>query len=108
MSIPGTTTLLPLGTAALLAIGAGACTSELVDQTVSEEAAAAAESAAVGGSPVAPESSGAIIVALVEAPAGFDVGSNGVATEAEMEVATDTFAEQETLEEGLGPVYNAT
>jgi CxxC motif-containing protein (DUF1111 family) len=108
MSIPGTTTLLPLGTAALLAIGAGACSSELVDQTVSEEAAAAAADVAVGDSPVAPESSGALIVALVDAPAGFDLGSNGVATEAEMEVAADTFAEQEFLEDGLGPVYNAT
>jgi CxxC motif-containing protein (DUF1111 family) len=42
-----------------------------------------------------------------EAPAGFDNLSNGMVTDAVHDADRDVFAEQETIEDGLGPVYNA-
>src|SRR6185436_441533 len=42
-----------------------------------------------------------------EAPTGFDGLTNGFATQADMDAAKEVFDEQEELDEGLGPVYNA-
>jgi CxxC motif-containing protein (DUF1111 family) len=45
--------------------------------------------------------------APIEAPAGFDNLTNGHLTQAEFDVVRATFDEQEHVEDGLGPVYNA-
>lgn len=45
--------------------------------------------------------------AAEEAPVGFDEQSNGLVTQAEFEMDRDVFNEQEKIEDGLGPVYNA-
>jgi CxxC motif-containing protein (DUF1111 family) len=42
-----------------------------------------------------------------DAPTGFTGQTNGVLTQAEFDTALDVFAEQESIEDGLGPVYNA-
>ncbi len=42
-----------------------------------------------------------------EAPTGFDNRTNGMVTQAEFDEAMGVFAEQETIADGLGPVYNA-
>ena len=44
---------------------------------------------------------------LAEAPTGFSGLTNGVLTQAEFDAAREVFAEQESIAEGLGPVYNA-
>ena len=44
---------------------------------------------------------------LTEAPAGFSGLTNGVLDQAAFDAARDVFAEQESIEQGLGPVYNA-
>jgi CxxC motif-containing protein (DUF1111 family) len=56
---------------------------------------------------IQPEGSGVSIAVVTEAPTGFDNATNGFATQAEMDIAADVFAEQETIEDGLGPLYNA-
>jgi CxxC motif-containing protein (DUF1111 family) len=56
---------------------------------------------------IAPEGSGFTVLAVTEAPTGFELVSNGVATDEEFAEALEVFKEQETLEEGLGPLYNA-
>ena len=45
--------------------------------------------------------------ALTEAQTGFSGLTNGVLTQAEFDAAREVFAEQESIAEGLGPVYNA-
>jgi len=42
-----------------------------------------------------------------EAPAGFDDQTNGLVPQATFDSDKDTFAEQEFIADGLGPVYNA-
>ncbi len=42
-----------------------------------------------------------------EAPTGFDNQTNGVVTQAEFDAARETFADVESIEDGIGPVYNA-
>jgi CxxC motif-containing protein (DUF1111 family) len=42
-----------------------------------------------------------------EAPTGFDDLTNGFTTQVELDADRDIFAEQESKDEGLGPVYNA-
>ena len=42
-----------------------------------------------------------------EAPAGFDDKSNGMVDEATHDADRESFDEVETVEEGLGPIYNA-
>ncbi|PYV33070.1 MAG: hypothetical protein DMG09_23005 [Acidobacteria bacterium] len=42
-----------------------------------------------------------------EAPAGFDNQTNGFTTQAVFDANKDAFEERETIEDGLGPVYNA-
>ena len=42
-----------------------------------------------------------------EALAGFDNRTNGLVAKSEFDKARNAFAESETVEEGLGPVYNA-
>jgi CxxC motif-containing protein (DUF1111 family) len=42
-----------------------------------------------------------------EAPTGFDGLSNGLTTQAEFDADKEIFDEQEEIDEGLGPVYNA-
>src|SRR5262245_32182716 len=44
---------------------------------------------------------------VTEAPTGFDGLTNGFASPADFEAAKETFNEQEDIDEGLGPVYNA-
>src|SRR5712691_11342394 len=45
--------------------------------------------------------------AATEAPAAFDNLTNGHITQAEFDAALATFVEQESIADGLGPVYNA-
>lgn len=45
--------------------------------------------------------------AATEAPAGFDSQTNGLASQAQYEADRATYAAQETIEDGLGPTYNA-
>jgi CxxC motif-containing protein (DUF1111 family) len=45
--------------------------------------------------------------AATEAPAGFDNLTNGFVTQANFNVAKDTFEERDEIADGLGPVYNA-
>jgi CxxC motif-containing protein (DUF1111 family) len=42
-----------------------------------------------------------------EAPAGFDNQTNGFVTQEEFDKALAAFQDRETIEDGLGPVYNA-
>ncbi|HEX5085613.1 MAG TPA: di-heme oxidoredictase family protein [Blastocatellia bacterium] len=44
---------------------------------------------------------------VTEAPAGFDNQTNGMVDQATHDADLDVFAEQEFIEDGLGPVYNA-
>ena len=44
---------------------------------------------------------------ITEAPTGFDNLSNGFVDQTTHEANEDVFAEQEFIEDGLGPVYNA-
>ena len=46
-------------------------------------------------------------VSPTEAPTGFDGLTNGVADQATHDGDRIVFAEQETIDDGLGPVYNA-
>ena len=43
----------------------------------------------------------------MEAPAGFDGGTNGLLTQEELKAAQMAFEEREEVDGGLGPVYNA-
>src|SRR5262245_19206783 len=43
-----------------------------------------------------------------EAPTGFDNQTNGATTQAQFDADLAVFAEREEIDEGLGPVYNAT
>jgi CxxC motif-containing protein (DUF1111 family) len=42
-----------------------------------------------------------------EAPTGFDNLTNGMTTQAQFDADRGTFEERETIDDGLGPVYNA-
>jgi len=44
---------------------------------------------------------------FTEAPTGFGSGTNGFVDQDTFNAARDSFAEQESIAEGLGPVYNA-
>ena len=44
---------------------------------------------------------------LAEAPTGFDNQTNGLTDQAAFDTALDTFNEQESIANGLGPIYNA-
>jgi CxxC motif-containing protein (DUF1111 family) len=44
---------------------------------------------------------------VTEAPAGFDNQTNGMVDQATHDADLEVFAEQEFIEDGLGPVYNA-
>src|SRR6185436_13672719 len=44
---------------------------------------------------------------ITDAPAGFDGVTNGLVDQATHDADRDVFAEQETIADGLGPVYNA-
>jgi CxxC motif-containing protein (DUF1111 family) len=46
-------------------------------------------------------------VVAVEAPAGYDNLTNGFEPQTQMDLDRETFAEQEGIADGLGPVYNA-
>lgn len=48
------------------------------------------------------------LVYAVEAPAGFDNVTNGFEGQTQFDLDLATFAEQETIDDGLGPIYNAT
>lgn len=45
--------------------------------------------------------------AITEAPTGFDGLTNGFTTQADFEAAQDVFSEVESIDDGLGPVFNA-
>jgi CxxC motif-containing protein (DUF1111 family) len=47
------------------------------------------------------------LVYAVEAPAGFDNLTNGFTSQTQFDLDRDTFAEQEFIPDGLGPLYNA-
>lgn len=53
------------------------------------------------------QSAGATTSGAQEAPAAFDNRSNGLTTQAVFDGDKDIFDEQEFIEDGLGPVYNA-
>jgi hypothetical protein len=57
-------------------------------------------------SPSTPEDKG--VGKPAEAPAGFDNKTNGFENQAAFDKDRDSFEEVETIEKGLGPVYNAT
>ena len=57
---------------------------------------------------VSAESSGISANAITEAPTGYDGLSNGFSTQADMDAAAEIFSEIHAVEDGLGPVYNAT
>jgi hypothetical protein len=44
---------------------------------------------------------------VTEAPAGFDGQSNGLTDQTTHYSDADRFREQETISQGLGPIYNA-
>ena len=44
---------------------------------------------------------------LTDAPTGFSGSTNGLLTQAAFDAAREVFAEQESIADGLGPVYNA-
>ena len=46
--------------------------------------------------------------AITEAPTGYDGLTNGFANQADMDAAADVFRQIDQVEDGLGPVYNAT
>ena len=46
--------------------------------------------------------------AVTEAPTGYDGLTNGFASQADMDAAADVFRQIDQVEDGLGPVYNAT
>jgi CxxC motif-containing protein (DUF1111 family) len=48
-----------------------------------------------------------LVCAAVDAPAGFDNLTNGFTTQAQFDADLATFEEFETIDDGLGPVYNA-
>ena len=54
---------------------------------------------------VGPSQNGAPTVS--EAPAGFDGQTNGLVPQIQHDLDRDTFNEQESIADGLGPVYNA-
>src|SRR5947207_1739403 len=41
-----------------------------------------------------------------EAPTGFDDQTNGFANQTQFDLDRETFEERETIDDGLGPVYN--
>jgi hypothetical protein len=45
--------------------------------------------------------------AFTEAPTGFDNQPNGLVNQATFDADRETFDEQEDIDEGLGPVFNA-
>ena len=45
--------------------------------------------------------------AATEAPAGFDDQTNGFTPQIQHDLDRDVFVEQESIADGLGPVYNA-
>src|SRR5262245_10348346 len=45
---------------------------------------------------------------LTEAPTGFDDTTNGFVTQQQFDLDRGVFNEQESIDEGLGPLYNAT
>src|SRR5882672_3895452 len=49
----------------------------------------------------------ALAASMVEAPVGLDGQTNGVVDQATHDANRQTFDEVETIEDGLGPVYNA-
>src|SRR5688572_25041083 len=49
----------------------------------------------------------AMMQAVTQAPTGFDNRTNGHIPQAEFDVNLGVFDEIETIEDGLGPVYNA-
>src|SRR6266545_5780670 len=105
MSIPGTVLLRSSAALALALALTGCSTSAEVDEGTLEAAPGNTDTAPQAA--VAPESSGVSIQAITEAPTGFDNLTNGFATQAEFDEAMDIFAEQELIEDGLGPTYNA-
>ena len=48
-----------------------------------------------------------LVYAAVEAPAGFDNLTNGFESQAQFDLDRASYAEQEQIADGLGPVYNA-
>jgi CxxC motif-containing protein (DUF1111 family) len=48
-----------------------------------------------------------LVYAATEAPAGFDNLTNGFTTQTQMDLDREAFDEFETIDDGLGPVYNA-
>jgi CxxC motif-containing protein (DUF1111 family) len=48
-----------------------------------------------------------LVCLAVDAPAGFDNLTNGFTTQAQFDADLATFEEFETIDDGLGPVYNA-
>jgi len=48
-----------------------------------------------------------LVYAAVEAPAGYDNLTNGFEPQAQFDLDLATYAEQEQIADGLGPVYNA-
>jgi len=48
-----------------------------------------------------------LVYAAVEAPAGYDNLTNGFESQAQFDLDMATYAEQEAIPDGLGPVYNA-
>ena len=45
--------------------------------------------------------------AVTEAPTGFDNQTNGMIDQVAFDAARESFEERDTIEDGLGPVYNA-
>src|SRR5262249_46752559 len=45
---------------------------------------------------------------VTDAPTGFDNLTNGFTTQAQFDADRATFEERETIDDGLGPLYNAT
>src|SRR5262245_37156670 len=56
---------------------------------------------------VSPEATSGPLAPLTEAPTGYDNQTNGVASQTDFDTAKEGFDEVETIETGLGPVYNA-
>jgi CxxC motif-containing protein (DUF1111 family) len=48
-----------------------------------------------------------LVYAATEAPAGFDDLTNGMVSQAQFDLDREVFEEFETIDDGLGPVYNA-
>jgi CxxC motif-containing protein (DUF1111 family) len=61
----------------------------------------------LGGCLVATVVAVPLVYAAVEAPAGFDNLTNGFEPQAQFDLDMATYAEQEGIPDGLGPVYNA-